>query len=75
MEQKELRDYTSTNANSIRDNFDDIYYPQDILELISKNTDQKMIDFIRSANRDYLDTVVLRYMGLQFTYRELFDRV
>lgn len=75
MEQTKLTGYPSIDTQSIRDNFDDIYYPENILELISRDVDQKMIDFIRSANHDYLDTVVLRYMGLQFTYRELFDRV
>lgn len=75
MEQRNLTGYPSIDKPSIRDNFDDLYYPPNVTELITKDVDQKMIDLIRSANRNYMDTIVLRYMGLQFTYREFFDRV
>jgi len=75
MKQTKLTGYPSIDKPSIRDNFDDLYYPPNVTELITKDVDQKMIDFIRNANRGYMDAVVLRYMGLQFTYREFFDRV
>lgn len=59
----------------IRDNWDDVYFPENIGELIHKDTDEKMVDHIRRANADYLDTLALTYMGIQITYRELFSHV
>lgn len=59
----------------IRDNWDDIYYPENIEELIHKDTDEKMVDHIRRANADYLDTLALTYMGVKITYREAFAEI
>ena len=59
----------------MKDCFDEVYYPEDIIEFINAYTDEKMIDHIRRANQDYMDTPAMTYMGLTFTYRELFQNI
>lgn len=58
-----------------RDSFDGIYYPENILALIDKNTDEKMVDHIRRANGEYLDSTAMIYMGIHVSYRKLFERI
>lgn len=62
-------------ASVIKDSFDDVYYPENIIEYINANTDEKMIDHIRRANQDYMDTPAMTYIGQIFTYRELFQNI
>ena len=38
-------------ASIIRDSFDEVYYPENIIEFINANTDEKMIDHILRANK------------------------
>lgn len=59
----------------IKNNFDDIYYPNNLDEILYKNVDEKMIDHIRRANKDYLDTTFGTLFGVEVTYRELFDNI
>ena len=58
-----------------RFNFDDIYYPENISEMIHKDTEEKMIDHIRRANRDHMDEIAMTYMGVKITYQELFNHI
>lgn len=59
----------------MRDCFDELYYPEDVIELINRDTDEKMVDHIRNANRNYMDTTAMTYMGVMITYRELFHHI
>lgn len=58
-----------------RFNFDDIYYPENISEMIHKDTEEKMIDHIRRANQDHIDEIAMTYVGVKITYRELFNYI
>jgi long-chain acyl-CoA synthetase len=59
----------------IKNNFDDVYYPENIEEILYKNVDEKMVDHIRRANATHLDEIALTFMGESVTYRELFARI
>lgn len=59
----------------IKNNFDDIYYPENLQEILYKNVDEKMIDHIRRPNVDYYNTVAMRLMGKDITFLELFSNI
>ena len=59
----------------IKNNFDDIYYPNNLDEILYKNVDEKMIDHIRRANKDYLLDVSMTFLGEKSTYKEMFDNM
>ena len=76
-DQKKLTGYPSIEWNTalVQDSFDTLYYPAGVLDRITENADQKMIDFIRQANVGYEDTTSLLYFGLKITYREVFANI
>ncbi len=59
----------------MKNNFDDLYYPENLEEILYKNVDEKMVDHIRRPNLDYLDTTFGSLFGINITYRELFDNI
>ena len=59
----------------IKNNFDDLHYPENIDEILHKNVDEKMIDHIKRANKDYLSDTSMTYMGESLTYGDFFELV
>lgn len=59
----------------MRNNFDDLHYPENIDEILHKNVDEKMITHIQRANKNYLDTTFGSLFGINVTYRELFEKI
>ena len=59
----------------MKNNFDDLYYPENIKEILYKNVDEKMVDHIRRENIDHLDETAQTLFGVKFTYKELFDNI
>ena len=59
----------------IKNNYDDLYYPKNLDEIIFKNVDEKMLDHIKRSNRSYLNDVAMTFMGREITYRELFYNI
>lgn len=59
----------------IKSNFDEIYYPENVRELVYKNVDEKMIEHIKRSNNDYLDTTFGTLFGVEVSYRELFENI
>lgn len=59
----------------MKNNFDDIYYPNNLEEILYKNVDEKMVDHIKRPNKDYLDTIAQTLFDEKATYRELFDNI
>ena len=58
-----------------RDGFNKIYYPRNVLALISDNADEKMIDHVKKTNAECLDSTALTYMGLHISYNKMFERI
>ena len=59
----------------IKNNFDDIYYPQNLEEILYTNVDEKMIDHVRRANASHLGEIAMTYMGEEVTYEVFFKRI
>ena len=59
----------------IKNNYDDIYYPNNLNEILYKNVDEKMIDHIKRANKKYLNTTFGTLFGVEVTYSELFENI
>ena len=60
---------------AIKKSFDDIYYPESIIDTISNGTDEKMVDHIRRVNQEYLDDTALLYFGLEISFGEMFEQI
>ena len=59
----------------VKNNFDDVFYPKNIEEILMKNVDEKMVDHIWRVNKDHLDEIAMTYFGVKITYRELFQNI
>jgi len=59
----------------IKNNFDDLHYPENIREILEKNVDEKMITHIERANDDFLDSISQKLFGINITYRETFANI
>ena len=59
----------------IKNNFDDVYYPENIRDILYKNVDEKMVDHIHRENLDHLEEKNKTLFGVKFTYKELFDNI
>jgi long-chain acyl-CoA synthetase len=58
-----------------KDCYDDVYYPENISEIIANRTDEKMVDHIRFFNMNHLNDAALMYLGIEITYGELFKNI
>lgn len=59
----------------IKNNFDDLYYPSNLDEILYSNVDEKMIDHVRRANSNHFSDVAMTFMGEKVTYSVFFKRV
>ena len=59
----------------IKNNFDDVYYPNNLNDILYQNVDEKMIEHIKRPNKEYMDTIAMTFMGVSITYREFFKNV
>ena len=56
-------------------NFDDVFYPDNIKEILYNEVDEKMVDHIKNSNNNYLDEVSMKFMGENVSYTELFKNI
>ena len=59
----------------IKNNFDDVYYPSNLDEILYKNVDEKMITHIQRENKEFLNATSMFFMGKPITYLELFQNI
>ena len=59
----------------MKNNFDDIYYPKNVNEIINKNVDEKMVDHIRRPNLNHLNDIAQTLFNVKSTYKDLFDNI
>ena len=58
-----------------RNNYDEMYYPENLEETLTKNVDERMITHIVDANRNNLHSQAMSFMGLNVSYDELFANI
>ena len=59
----------------MKDNFDDLYYPKDIYDILHENTDEKMITHITRANEGHMQETSMQFLGENFSYADLFANI
>ena len=59
----------------IKNNFDEVYYPENLSEILYKNVDEKMIDHIKRANIGFSNDISMSFMGFRISYKELFENI
>lgn len=59
----------------MKNNFDDIYYPKNLEEILYKNVDEKMVDHIRRPNQNHLGEVCQVLFDEKATYFDLFNEI
>ena len=59
----------------IKNNFDDVFYPKNLDEILYKNVDEKMYDHIWRANKDFQGETAMTYFGERISYSELFTNI
>ena len=59
----------------IKNNFDDVFYPENIEEILMKDVDEKMFDHIWRANKHFQGETAMTFFGESISYSELFSNI
>lgn len=58
-----------------RENFDEIYYPSNINEIVYKDTDIKVVDKIIKANQNHIKDTAIVFYDQKIKYSEVFEKI